>query len=97
MSIYRTATYWPPDSWGRGQSNVAVHIQALWTVEGSGGIEVFLKSDVAEGGYLFDGITYAEDPTKLHDAYKIELYLAQPDLRSLKMVRKAIVSCKAAA
>lgn len=94
--MYRTATYWPPGSWeseeaSRGQ-NVAVRIQALWTIETGKLVEVFLQTDVAEGGYLYDGISNASDPRLVSGARRIDLYLQHPDLRSLKYVRKAILA-----
>lgn len=95
----RTATYWPPGSWERGREsstsggkNVAVQMPTIWTKTSEGDIEVYLESDVAEGGYLFDGVSYASDPTILHGARKIALYLQHPDLRSLKQIRKAILA-----
>jgi len=92
--MYRTATYWPPGSWEenapRGQ-NVAVQIQGLWSLE-RGEVEVYLKTDVAEGGYIYDGISHARDPRLVSGAYKIDLFLSHPDIASLKQVRKAILS-----
>ena len=89
---YRTATYWPPGSWetGNGQ-NVAVRIQALWT-QCDGLQEVFLQTDVSEGGYLYDGISNAQDPRTVEGARRIDLYLHHPDLRTLKQIRKAILA-----
>lgn len=92
----RTATYWPPGSWEResstsGGKNVAVQMPTIWTKTSEGDIEVYLESDVAEGGYLFDGISQASNPLLLHGARKIALFLQHPDLRSLRQVRKAIL------
>jgi hypothetical protein len=91
--MQRTATYWPPDSWKTASpgQNVAVHVQAIWTQNGPD-VEVFLGSDVAEGGYLYDGISSEQDPTMQVGASKIALFLSHPDLRLLKQVRKAVLS-----
>lgn len=93
--MYRTATYWPPGSWElsshEGRHNVPVQIQAIFTVD-NGLEEVYLLTDVAEGGYLFNGVTSVADPRKVRGARKIDIFLTHPDLRSLKQVRKAILA-----
>lgn len=90
----RTATYWPPNSWVDSSGrNVAVQVSAIWAVEAKAGtLEAFLDVDVAEGGYLFNGVTYASDPTILNGARRIAQFLTYPDLRSLKQIRKVILS-----
>lgn len=96
--MYRTATYWPPGSWESNKAqkgqNVAVSVQAIWTQESNGDVEVFLQVDVAEGGYLYDGVSTKPDPRQEPGARKIDLFLSHPDLRSLRQVRKAILSKK---
>lgn len=89
MSLYRPATYWPPGSWDQG-GNVGVTIQAAWCVDGDE-LKVHLHADVAEGGYLYDGVTELSNPTLLSRARKIEKFFTYPDLRSLKQVRIAVV------
>ncbi len=90
MGLYQAATYWPPRSW-ETVGSVAVHVQAIWTTD-AGERKVHLQSDVAEGGYLYNGISKEVDPTKLPLAVKIERFYTYPDLRSLKQVRIAVVN-----
>jgi len=91
-SLYRTATYWPPGSWeSEGAKNIAVQIQAIWTTDGPER-KVHLLVDVAEGGYLYDGISNESNPTTLQYAARIEKFYTYPDLRSLKQVRIAVVT-----
>lgn len=90
--MYRTATYWPPKSWEDSDGQcVAVQLQAIWSVDVEE-VKVHLQADVAEGGYLYDGITTASNPTILSGAKRIEQFYTYPDLRSLKQVRIAVVS-----
>lgn len=92
--MYRTATYWPPESWNQFPTagrNVAIRVQAMWVVEGDD-VEVFLQTAVAEGGYLYDGVSSAADPRTVKGARRIDLFLEHPDLRNLKVIRKAVLS-----
>src|SRR3954471_19864466 len=89
--MYHTATYWPPKSWEESD-RLPCLIQAIWTVEGDGEIKVYLQEDVAEGGYLFDGVIQVHNPLILNRAREIIRFYSFPDLRSLKQIRIAVVA-----
>ncbi len=50
---------------------------------------VYLTSDVAEGDYLFEGVSTDTNPTLLDGARRIEKFEKLPDLRNLDHQRKA--------
>src|SRR6185369_2932033 len=89
LSLYRTVTYWPPGSWEIA-GNVPVLIQGVWTHDDSHE-KVYLLTDVAEGGYLYNGEIRFSDPRALVRARRIEKFVSWLDMRSLRQVRVATV------
>lgn len=53
--------------------------------------QVWLSADVELGDYLYKGVSDDADPTLLADAYPVQDFRKTTDLRSLDIVRKAVL------
>lgn len=52
---------------------------------------VYLASDVAEGDYIYNGISNASDPTTVDGAKKVKTFQKLPDLRVNAYERRAFL------
>ena len=97
-------TYWAstPDGFGGFTFGTPVALKGRWEqrtelFRNATGEEevseaiVFVSSDVAINGYLFEGTSIAADPTLLADAKLIKQFVRIPDLRNLSHDRRAFL------
>ena len=98
-------TYWAPgvnDGFGGVTFPTSVDIKARWEdkaelfIDASGNevtskAKVYLVSDVALKGYLFNGKSTVSDPTTISDAREIRAFRRMPNLRNTKFERLAML------
>lgn len=100
-----TVTYWAPgvnDGFGGVTFPTSVEIKSRWEdkaelfIDGSGNeitsvAKVYLVSDVALKGYLYNGETTVADPTMVSDAREIRAFRKIPNLKNTKFERLAML------
>ena len=99
-----SVTYWAatPDGFGGHSFSDPQVIKGRWedhteeTIDSAGNkmisqARVFLASDITLPGYLFLGVSEADDPTTLTGAFPARRFDKIPDIRSASYLRKAVL------
>jgi hypothetical protein len=81
VADFQTITYWPPEG------GKAHHLQGQWLVAEN---RVLLDREVAEGGFLYNGVCHETFP--IEGSAKIQHFSRVANLRDLRMLRVAEVS-----
>lgn len=103
-NLKEKVTWWEatPDGFGGSTFSSPVVLNGKWqdrvemTMSGSGKeivsrAQVWVDQDVNIGDYLFSGESTSADPTTLDGAYPVMDFRKTTDLRSLVILRKAVL------